>query len=412
MTQPDKPAEALEQQDPSKAEHAKRIGILGGGQLGRMLALAGYPLGHSFVLFDPLKDTCGKQVAQGLTGSYTDPKHLQSLLAAVDVLTYEFENVPTEQLGELYADPDNQLPPLYPPLKALDIAQDRLKEKAFFESLQIPLAPYAQAQSSTELRHAIEHIGTPCVLKTTRDGYDGKGQKLLRPQPTSPDQAHSQRNIDTEALWQDLGQRPLVVEALIEFEKEVSQVLVRGQTGEIAFYPLSENRHEGGILSASIVNPQSEDSPEHALSQQAQSYARSIAEQLDYVGVLSVEFFATSSGLLVNEMAPRVHNSGHWSMNAPGVCSQFENHIRAVSGLPLGSTLTQTHQAMLNVIGFPPDQTTTDQLCKMPGVTLHLYGKSGRACRKIGHINIQGQSAEERDRLVEQVNHLILPWRR
>jgi 5-(carboxyamino)imidazole ribonucleotide synthase len=342
------------------------IGILGGGQLGRMLALAGYPLGLRFRFMDPARDvTCG-QLAELVTGAYEDAAALERFAAGVDVITYEFENVPVEAARFLA-----QRAPVYPPPQALAAAQDRLVEKTFFRRCGIPTPQFAPVDARADLDAAISQIGLPAVLKTRRMGYDGKGQAVLR------------NPADVDRAWQLHAGAPLILEQFVPFEREVSVLAVRSARGEQAFYPLIENHHREGILRRSLA-PAPDTAPE--LQRRAQEYAGRVLDELQYVGVLAIELFQAGGGLLANEMAPRVHNSGHWTIEGAQT-SQFENHLRAVLGLPLGSTQPLGCSAMLNLIGRAPDAS---EVLAVPNAHLHLYGKAPRPGRKIGHVTVCG----------------------
>jgi 5-(carboxyamino)imidazole ribonucleotide synthase len=338
-----------------------RIGILGAGQLGRMLALAGYPLDLDFVFLDPAAEACAAPLGSHLHAAFDDETALAALCQQVDVATFEFENVSAASAAFVAA-----RVPLYPAPKALTAGQDRASEKALFASLGIPVPATATVDSAAELEAAVAQIGLPAVLKTRRMGYDGKGQAVLR------------RADDLTDAWQRIGGQPLILEAFVPFEREVSCIAVRAQDGSMRFYPLVENSHREGILRTAI--PQVSD----PLQAQGEDYARRVAEHLDYVGVLAFEFFVADGQLLANEIAPRVHNSGHWSTEGAEV-SQFENHIRAVAGLPLGSTALRGASAMVNLIGEAPP---TPALLAIAGVHLHLYGKTPKPQRKIGHVTV------------------------
>ncbi len=303
-----------------------RVGILGGGQLARMLALAGYPLGLKFMVLDPGADVCAASVAEQLQGAYDDESLLAELAAKVDIVSYEFENVPARAV-ELLADKV----PVYPPRQALAMAQDRLNEKNLFRELGIATPDFVAVNSLAELEQAMEQVGWPAVVKTRTQGYDGKGQAVLS-QPEELDPA-----------WQSLSGVPAIVEAFVPFEREVSIIAVRSSTGEMICYPLTENTHRDGILRLSIARP---DDP---MQSQAEAYAERLMNELDYVGVLALELFQAGETLLANEFAPRVHNSGHWTQDGAET-SQFENHLRAVLGLPLGATDAIGYTAMVNLI--------------------------------------------------------------
>jgi 5-(carboxyamino)imidazole ribonucleotide synthase len=348
------------------------IGILGGGQLGRMLALAGYPLGQRFVFLSPSSESPAGHLGELLVGAYDDPAALAELAARCTVVTYEFESVPVEPARLL-----NETVPVYPPPGALEVAQDRLREKTFFEKLAIPTAPFMEVGSKEDLARAVKTLGLPAILKTRRFGYDGKGQATLRTE------------ADIDAAWAAVKGAPSILERFVTFQRELSILTVRGQKGEAATYALVENQHKDGILRLSIAP--ADVSP--ALHRQASEYAEAITRALDYVGVLALELFEVDGALLANEMAPRVHNSGHWTIEGAEV-SQFENHIRAVLGLPLGSTACVGASAMLNVIGTMPEAAA---ILEVPGAHLHLYGKDPAPGRKLGHVTVRADTREALD---------------
>lgn len=357
----------------------KSVGILGAGQLGRMLALAGYPLGLLPRFLDPSVDACAGQLAEHITGSYDDPDVLERFAEGLDVVTYEFENVPVEAVRLL-----SGRVPVYPPPGALEVAQDRLAEKRFFRDQGIPTPPFVPVSTREELGKALRTLGTPAVLKTRRFGYDGKGQSVIK------------SDEEAEAAWMSLGGRPLILEGFVPFDRELSILAVRGLDGGLASYPLVENHHSEGILRLSIA-PAPQVSKE--MQAGAEAYARRVMEALYYVGVLAVELFQVGGELLANEMAPRVHNSGHWTIEGAET-SQFENHLRAILGLPLGSTAPRGFSAMLNIIGDMPD---TAEVLRLPGTHLHLYGKAPRPGRKIGHITLR---TDDPDALAEGIQLL------
>ena len=348
------------------------IGIVGAGQLGRMMALAGYPLGLEFLFLDRDARTPGGQVAPLLAGALTDSKLLGQLSQACEAVTFDWENIPVEALENL---PGKAR--ISPPLRALAAAQDRLSEKRTFELLGIPTTRYAAVDSRASLDLAVQNIGLPGVLKTRRMGYDGKGQFVLR------------KPADLDAAWQALGQAPLLYENLVPFDGEVSVIAVRSAAGEVAFYPLNLNVHREGILRLTRAPYGNV-----ALMRQAQRAARRLLEHFDYVGVLTIEFFVRKGRLVANEMAPRVHNSGHWTIEGADT-SQFENHVRAIAGLPLGSTRSRGHSAMINLIGELPAR---ERLLRNPGLHWHDYGKAARPGRKLGHLTITETSPTTRDR--------------
>jgi 5-(carboxyamino)imidazole ribonucleotide synthase len=352
------------------------VGVLGGGQLGRMLALAGYPLGLRFRFLDPAPESPVEELAELVVGRFDDLDVLARFPAGLDVITYEFENVSVEAARHL-----SRSIAVHPSPSALEVSQDRLAEKTLFASLGVPPAPFAAVDSFADLGKAVSEIGLPAVLKTRRLGYDGKGQFVLRD------------TADVSAAWRSLGGVPLVLEGFIAFERELSQIAARGRDGTIAFYPLVQNHHEGGILRLTIA-PAPDVSDE--LKRQAGEAIRKVMEKLDYVGVLAIEFFQRGGELLANEMAPRVHNSGHWTIEGART-SQFENHLRAVVGWPIGPTEAVACSAMVNLIGTLPD---TAKVLAVPGAHLHLYGKKPRPGRKLGHVTLWAATPDEvRERL-------------
>ncbi|WP_020468414.1 5-(carboxyamino)imidazole ribonucleotide synthase [Zavarzinella formosa] len=360
-----------------------RIGILGGGQLGRMMGLAGHPLGISCRTLEPGAVCPSSPVAEHHPGDYEDLQALYRFSQGVDAVTYEFENVPVESARWLA-----ERVPVYPSPQALEIAQERVGEKTFFQGLGVKVPPFAAINSRDEFDQAIRKIGLPAVLKTTRFGYDGKGQTVIRD------------HTEVEPAWQILGGRPLILEGFVPFDRELSILGVRSRTGECVFYPLVENVHRAGILRRSSA-PAANIS--ESLLNQAREIARRAMEAMNYVGVLAVELFQTGDQLLVNEMAPRVHNSGHWTIEGSET-SQFENHLRAVAGLPLGSTDSRGHSVMLNLIGNWP---TPSAILAVPGAHLHLYGKSPRPNRKVGHITIREDNKQELNEKTGQIQKLI-----
>ena len=347
------------------------IGILGGGQLGYMLALAGYPLGLHFRFLDPSPEAPVGRIAHRVTSEYIDESALEKFAHGLEVVTYEFENVPVQAARFLA-----ERVPVYPPAEALEEAQDRLREKTLFRRLGIPTTDFATVSNGDEFDRAVKELGIPSILKTTRLGYDGKGQSLLRTKE------------DVEALRRELPPVPLILEKFVPFTRELSILGVRGVNGETAFYPLIENHHRDGILRLSVA-PAPDLSP--GLQRIAEDAARSVLETLNYAGVLCIEFFEVDGRLLANEMAPRVHNSGHWSIEG-SVTSQFENHLRAILGLPLGSTAAIGQSAMLNLIGDLPEP---EGVLKVLNAHLHLYGKAARAGRKLGHVTVRSETVDK-----------------
>ena len=359
----------------------KTIGIFGGGQLGRMMAQAALPLNIQCTFFEANQNCPAGQL--GTVINSQDDQAIQAFIDSAEVFSLEFENTPLADVDQLTAHKA-----IHPPRQALAIAQNRLLEKALFDQLQIPVAPYRAVDSLQSLEQAVRDLGLPIVLKTATGGYDGKGQFVLR----SADQI-------AEA-WAELGPaKSLIAESFVRFSREVSIIAVRGQNGDVKTWPLAENHHHHGILSHSIVPaPNSAD-----LQGVAQDYITRLLNHLNYVGVLTLELFVTEQGLYANEMAPRVHNSGHWSIEG-AVCSQFENHIRAVAGLPLGSTAVVRPTVMVNIIGQHPD---TAAVLALEGAHLHLYNKTEREGRKIGHITLMPNDSAQLTTLCRQLADIL-----
>lgn len=345
-----------------------RVGVLGGGQLARMLALEGVALGHRFTVLEAVPDPPAGVASTVIAAPYDDLGGLARVAAASDVVTYEFENVPAESAAYLAA----RLPALPPPI-ALEVAQDRLAEKEMFRELGIPTAPFGRIDAPADVEDALAVSGLPAVFKTRRLGYDGKGQLVVR----SPSDA---------ARARDVLAGPLIAESFVAFERELSVLAVAGRDGSRVFYPLTENHHAGGILRASYAPAPGLDP---ALQAEGERLAALVLDRLDYVGVLAIELFEAGGRLLANEMAPRVHNSGHWTLNGADV-SQFENHVRAVTGLPLARPRVPGPAAMVNIIGELPDPAA---VASVPGAHLHLYDKAARPGRKLGHVNVTGRDA-------------------
>lgn len=345
-----------------------RVGVLGGGQLGRMLGLAGLPLGFSFLFLDPAPDACAAALGELLQADFDDEQAARALARRVDVATFDFENVP-----ESAARAVESLCPLHPGSRALGASQDRLVEKELLSSLGAAVPAYRGVAGRTGLLDALDEVGYPAVLKTRRFGYDGKGQAMLRDRE------------DLERAWQELGDSPLILEACIPFDAECSLVGVRDGAGETRFWPLTENVHDHGILALSM--PGNFDA---ALQDEAEGVMRRLMDHLDYRGVLTIEYFLHRSRLLVNEFAPRVHNSGHWTLDGAD-CSQFENHLRAIAGLPLGGTAMSQRSLMFNWIGGMPPVA---EALAVPGLHWHAYGKQARPGRKVGHATLTATSAD------------------
>ncbi|MGB9430521.1 MAG: 5-(carboxyamino)imidazole ribonucleotide synthase [Gammaproteobacteria bacterium] len=361
----------MDQKQPNKnpIPTHKTIGIIGAGQLGRMLALAGYPLGLKFIFLDKSADAPGAQVGEILLGEFSDAQKIAQLAARVDLLTYDVENVPVAALGDI---PKQKT--FLPPVAALATGQDRLSEKQLFKSLKIPTPQYRTVDSMPDLEEAIHALGYPAVLKTRRLGYDGRGQRTIR----SPAELGSAFNA--------LGGVPLILEQFIEFEREVSLIGVRNRQRQTAFYPLTENHHRDGILRLSIAPY-----PDPRLQTLAQKHMRRVLDHFHYTGVLTIEFFVKQGRLIANETAPRVHNSGHWTIEG-AVTSQFENHIRALLDLPLGDTAALGYSAMVNFIGQIPAMAS---VLKTPGAHYHDYGKQARPGRKLGHATLVCKTRKE-----------------
>jgi 5-(carboxyamino)imidazole ribonucleotide synthase len=328
------------------------VGCIGGGQLGRMLGLAGLPLGLSLRFLDPAPDACAREVGELVVAAYDDPDGLDRLAAGAEVVTFEFENVPVDAARRIGA---------VPGAASLEEGQDRLKEKELFRSLGIPTALFG----------TLAETGVPALVKTRRLGYDGKGQRRV----TDPGEALTDGEL---------------AEELVEFDRELSIVGVRGSHGETRFWPVGENVHREGILR--VTRAPAPDAPQA----EAEALCAAVMEALGHVGVLAVELFQVGERLLANELAPRVHNTGHWTIDGAET-SQFENHLRAILGLPLGGTAAHAPCVMVNLIGDAPP---TGELLALPGARLHLYGKSPRPGRKIGHVTLVDPDDETVERLV------------
>jgi 5-(carboxyamino)imidazole ribonucleotide synthase len=358
------------------------VGILGGGQLGYMLALAGYPLGLQFRFLDPSPEAPVGRIALRVNADFTNTEALDRFVNGLDRVTYEFENVPVESVKALA-----RRVPVFPPPMALEVAQDRLREKNLFRKLGIATADFLPVRDAEDLNTALKKLGMPAILKTCRMGYDGKGQWMLR---SAQDVARVQSEIPAHAAGSgaSAGEAPYVLERFVPFSRELSILSVRSERGEIIFYPLVENHHREGILRLSLAPAPLLDPKTQVAAEDA---ARRVLEALEYVGVLAIELFELDGQLLANEMAPRVHNSGHWSIEG-AVTSQFENHLRAVCGFPLGATTPLGHSAMLNLIGEVPDPA---DVLSIADAHLHLYGKTPRPGRKLGHVTVHATSSEE-----------------
>jgi len=358
-----------------------KIGIVGGGQLARMLALAGYSSGFEFRILDPAADACAGQVALLIQGQYDDETRLNPLADWADVVTFDFENVPASAARVLQKNVE-----VYPPPGALALAQDRLCEKELFGDLDIPIPAFATVDSLEELQSAARKVGLPAVLKTRRLGYDGKGQRVLR----TPE--------EIEPAWRELGGAPLILEGFVPFEREVSVLAARGRDGKIAFYPLVENHHRDGILRLSRAS-----CPLLELEREGWDYARRVLERLNYVGLLAIEFFVHQASWLAEYLAPRVHNSGHWTIEGAET-SQFENHLRAIAGLPLGSTAALGACAMVNCIASMPEPAA---VLAVSGAHYHAYGKAPRPGRKVGHLTLRAADAGALQAGIERLLPLV-----
>jgi len=348
-----------------------RVGIVGAGQLGQMLALAGFPIGVRCRFLDRSADSPGAQVAPILLGDLQDPALLSELAGQSDVLTFDWENISGSALMPL-----EKLTMIRPSPVALETSQDRMLEKALFAKLKIPVAPHVPIDSREQLMKAAREIGIPGVLKTRRLGYDGKGQFVLR------------KLAQVDEAWTAMGASGLIYEKFQKFSRELSLVGARSAAGHTVFYPLSANTHYGGILRYGTA-PHSN----ARLERRAREYLKRVMSALAYVGVLTLEFFVVNGELIANEMAPRVHNSGHWTIEGCAT-SQFENHLRAICDLPLGSTRAIGHTAMINFLGKMPDR---ERLMAIDGLAFHDYGKQPRPGRKLGHCTIVKSRPQERN---------------
>jgi 5-(carboxyamino)imidazole ribonucleotide synthase len=359
------------------------VGVVGGGQLGRMLALAGIPLGIDCLFLDPSAGAPAARVGPLLAGEFTDGRLLRELARRTEVITFDWENVSARSLRA-----HARGPRMAPPLAALQTGQDRVAEKRLFERLGIPTTRWSAPRTLRALERAAEGIGFPGVLKTRRFGYDGKGQVVVRERQS------------LEAAWQALAPAPVIYEEFVPFEFEVSIIGARSRRGEVAVYPLNGNLHRGGILRVTRAPFGGA-----ALARSATAHLERVLEHFRYVGILAIEFFVRAGRLVANEMAPRVHNSGHWTIEG-AVTSQFENHLRAILDLPLGSTDARGHAAMVNLIGRMPRRRA---LLGFPGLHLHDYGKAERPGRKLGHCTLVMASAAARDRATSQLLKLVNP---
>ena len=348
-----------------------KVGVLGAGQLGRMLAIAAYPLGHQVAFTANSKDEPAALLGKTfISGNKQDA--ITQLTNTSEVITYESENIDVAIVKEI-----SKKTPVYPGEKSLFITQHRGREKAIFDQLGIPCAPYQIVNSLAELRTAVEKIGLPAILKTATEGYDGKGQFVIR------------SNDQIEKSWQNMDGVEAILEGFINFKRELSLIAVRGIDDSHKYYPLVENTHHNGILRLTIAPAESISAK---VQKQAEHYMQTLLDEMDHVGILTIELFETTTGLVVNEMAPRVHNSGHWSIEGART-SQFENHVRAITGSPLGeTTCLQQYCAMINIIG---KHGPIDKALELSNTHLHLYGKKERKGRKLGHITITANTLNE-----------------
>ena len=348
-----------------------KIGILGAGQLAMMMAQAGKSMGHTFTFLDPSPEACAFEYGKKIIAAYDDPKALQQLAENSDVVTFEFENVPAKSVDIL-----SKHVKINPPAVALETSQNRLKEKKLFNSLSIPTTKFHAVNSLEDLKKATQDLGFPTVIKTISQGYDGKGQFVVK------------NEADIQNAWEKLGKSPLIAEEWIKFEREVSMIGVRNQKGETKFYSICENIHRDGILRLT------KNKPNDPQEKNAQNLVQKIMDHFQYVGVMTLEMFQRGQDLLANEIAPRVHNSGHWTIEGAAT-SQFENHLRAVLELPLGDTKDKGFSAMINCIGEFPDNIPDSE-----HTHVHNYKKAPRPGRKIGHITVQSSSQKE----IESIN--------
>ena len=357
--------------------------MLGGGQLGRMLGLAGIPLGCTFAFLDPADGAPAAAAGDLVVGALDDLDAAERTAKGADVVTYEWEGVPAETARGLA-----HLAPVLPPARALDVAQDRLIEKETLRALGIATAPFRAVDSLDDLHEAIGALGLPAVVKTRRGGYDGKGQAVLR----AP--------ADVDGAWTALGGVPLILEGFVTFARELSIIAVRAHDGAIACWPTVENAHRDGILRVTRAPAPGLDD---ALQARAEACIRPLLDAMQYVGVCCVELFEVDGELLANEIAPRVHNSGHWTIEGAET-SQFENHVRAVAGMPLGSTRARGPAVMVNCIATMPDR---DTVLAVPGAHFHDYGKAPRPGRKLGHVTVVAPDPATLDERVARITALV-----
>jgi len=356
-----------------------KLGIVGGGQLARMLAIAGAPLGCSFRFLDPSPDACAFELGESICASFGDVQALAQLAADTQVVTFEFENISAQALAQL-ADQAT----VFPQPSALAAKVDRLHEKQLFQRLEIPTAEFHAVDSLADLEQLGEILGFPFVLKTRSQGYDGKGQAILR------------AASECETVWEELGGRPLLAEAFVPFQRELSILAVCGAS-ERAYYPIAENVHRSGILFSTVARQ------DDLMFESAVEHVDKLLNELNYRGVLALELFQVGDRLLANEFAPRVHNSGHWTIEGAET-SQFENHLRAVLGLPLGSTDMLGPVTMLNCVGHLP---AAAEVLATEDAHFHAYGKRVRPGRKVGHVTVRATSEVELQSRVRQIEEVM-----
>lgn len=361
------------------ADDRPLVGCLGGGQLARMLALAGHRLGVRVRVLDPHPDACAREVCEHVCAAYDDERAHERFLDGLDALTFEFESVPSEVAEAL-----GKRVPLRPSVASLRVCKDRVLEKQAMEHAGLDVHPWAIVENQTQLGAALGRVGTPAMLKRSTGGYDGKGQRMIR------------EDDDALGAWRELDCAPCIAEAFVPFVREVSLVGARTLTGDVAFWPIVENVHEEGILRATLAPAINLD---ERLAEHAHEHAAALMEGLDHVGVFAIEFFEADGMLFANETAPRVHNTGHWTIEG-AFTSQFEQHLRCVLGLPLGFTEAHAPCAMVNLIGEHPDLR---RLAGLHAVSLHLYGKAPRPGRKIGHMTTLQPTLADRDEVLARM---------
>ncbi len=360
-----------------------KIGVLGAGQLGRMLALSAYPLGHQ-MRFLALSEEDPSSLLGKTFIHNNNPEMVSNFADSSDIVTYESENTDVTIVNEI-----SKNTKVYPSDKSLYISQHRVREKTLLDTLKIPCAPYQKVNSLNDLKSAIKNIGIPSILKTATDGYDGKGQFVIK----------SEAQINE--AWEKISGVDSILEGFINFKRELSLIAVRDKDGSVEYYPLVENSHHEGILRLTIAPAQN---ISLSLQNKAEEYMSSILKEIKHVGVLTIELFESDDGLLVNEIAPRVHNSGHWTIEGAQT-SQFENHIRAITESPLGrTTITSKFSAMINIIGV---HGPIQKVLKTKNAHLHLYSKEERTGRKLGHITLTSNSIDELNQTIDSLKEYL-----